>query len=464
MRQIFTRPRLLLILALILLSSTAVFSQQRPDKTDEYIELQMRRQRIPGLSIAVIKDGKMLKARGYGLANVETNTPATEKTVYKLASVSKQFMAVGVLLLVQEGKISLDDHVGKYFPDAPATWKDITIRHLLSHTSGLVRDIPDFDPLRDIPDAELIKRTYAQPLRFATGEKWAYCNVGYQVLAEIVTRVSGKPWPEFIGERIFTPLGMTQTRTTTVNEMVPGRASGYTVTGKGLKNADVWYALRPSGGFISSVTDMAKWDAALYSDTILKPATKALMWTPVKLNDGSEAHYGFGWFIYTTNGHKRIFHDGGVPGFGSDFERYVDDKLTVIVLNNTESSNVIKIAEVVAGFYQPELTPVPEKAIADAEPEITAKAKTLIYGFFKGEPDVTLLAPNIAAEVNDTMKKILAEELNSSGKIESITLVERTVKDDKRTYRFRLDYRNDSFFFTCTFNKDDKIVGFGTQD
>jgi CubicO group peptidase (beta-lactamase class C family) len=453
-----------LTIALLFILPVALYAQQKPDKTDEYIETQMRRQKIPGLSIAVVKDGKIIKARGYGLANIETNTPATEKTVYKIASVSKQFIAAGIMLLVDEGKINLDDNVTKYITEAPETWKDITIRHLLSHTSGLVRDIPNFDGLKVISDTESIKSAFPAPFRFAPGTKWAYCNVGYYTLAEIIKRVSGKPWPDFFYERIFKPAGMTQTQTTNIYDIIPDRASGYSQSRQGLENAPVWLALRPSGGFISSVLDMAKWDAALYSDSVLKTASKEQMWAPVKLSDGTFAKYGLGWFIDSQNGHRRIHHDGGVPGFSSNFERYVDDKFTVIVLANTDGANLINISEAIAGLYISELTPVTEKVLADTEPEITAKVRSLIDGFIKGDLDLKLLAPDIAAEINDKMKKTLGEELSSSGKINSMTLIEKTVKDDKRTYRYRLDYKNDSFFFICTFNKDNKIVGFGTRD
>lgn len=464
MKTLVTRAPILLTIILVLISSAGIYPQQKRDKTDEYIETQMRRQKIPGLSIAILKDGKLIKARGYGLANIETNTPATENTVYKIASVSKQFIAAGIMLLAQDGKLNLDDSIGKYFADAPETWKAITVRHLLSHTSGLLRDVPDFDPLKVLPDRDAIKTAYASPPQFAPGAKWQYSNVGYYALAEIIATVTGKSWPEFINERVFLPAGMARTRTTTISDIVPDRASGYSLTGKGQQNAEVWLALRPSGAFISTVNDLAKWDAVLNSDTILGPAARGQMWSPVKLNDGSASRYGYGWFVDTTPGHRRVYHDGGLPGFRATLVRCIDDKLTVIMLSNLDSAEIPKMARFVAGFYLPDLAPVPEKAVPDAEPAITAKVKGLIEGFVKRAPDLSLLAPDIASEINDRMTKNLSEELASSGKIESITLVEKTVKDEKNTYRYRLDYKNDSFFFVVTFDKNGKIIGFGTRD
>jgi D-alanyl-D-alanine carboxypeptidase len=155
----------------------------------------MRKRQIPGLSLAVIKDGKLIKAEGYGLANVETKTPATPQTVYKIASISKPFLAAGIVLLVQDGKIRLDDKLSQYLDNSPGSWKDITIRHLLTHTAGLVEDPPGFEPFKAQPDAEVIKKAHSRALLFAPGERWSYSNLGYFILGEILTR-SGKLWNE----------------------------------------------------------------------------------------------------------------------------------------------------------------------------------------------------------------------------------------------------------------------------
>jgi D-alanyl-D-alanine carboxypeptidase len=170
----------------------------RADNVDDYVKAEMKRQHIPGVSVAVIKDGKVIKAEGYGLANVELNVPAKPETVYKIGSVSKQFIAAGVLLLVQDGKLSLDDKISKFLEGTPDTWREITVRHLLTHTSGIVREAPGFDPLKIQDDADVIKTAYHLPLRFAPGEKWEYCNVGYFSLAEIIRKVSGKPWSDYL--------------------------------------------------------------------------------------------------------------------------------------------------------------------------------------------------------------------------------------------------------------------------
>ena len=328
---------------------------QAVDKVDEYIKAEMQRQNIPGLTLAVVKEGKIIKAKGYGLANVELNVPATTETVYKIGSVSKPIIAMGIMSLIEEGKIGLDDKVSKYLENTPETWKDITLRNLLSHTSGIVREAPGFNPDKVQADADVIKTAYSEPLHFVAGEKYEYCNVGYFSLAEIIRKVTGKPWGEFLAERIFSPFGMNTTRTTNFSEIIPNRANAYLFQNGKLSNAEVYLALRPSGAFLSTVLDLAKLEAALDSTNFLKSETRKLMWTPFKFNNGTDSVYGLGWSIDMVKGKKRIHHGGSLNGFKSEFARFVDDRITVIILTNLNEAVPAPIAVGVSGFYIPNL-------------------------------------------------------------------------------------------------------------
>jgi D-alanyl-D-alanine carboxypeptidase len=318
---------------------------------DDYIKKAMQESHIPGLSLAVLKNGKIIKAAGYGVSDVETATPATAQTVYKAASISKQFIAAGILLLAQDGKLSLDDSAAKFLPSAPETWKGITIRKLLTHTSGLTRDPKDYEPYRERPIAEVIQSTYGLPLVFQPGERFQYSNLGYYLLAEIITKASGKPWNVFLAERLFVPAGMTSTRLTSTTDIIPHRASGYKPTAKGMIKGEEWIAVRPSGAFLSTVLDLAKWDAFLDGKNPLTSTSLREMWTPVKLNSGAAADYGFGWYVNSFLGRARIHHDGQFPGFRADFERFPDDKLSVILLTNNEYARVETLALKIAGYY-----------------------------------------------------------------------------------------------------------------
>jgi CubicO group peptidase (beta-lactamase class C family) len=435
----------------------------RADDLDDLIAAQMQWQRIPGLSVAVVKDGAIVRAKGYGLANIETNTPATAETVYKIGSLSKQFIAGAVLLLSQDAKLGLDEPVSSYLPNTPDAWRSITIRHLLTHTSGLVREIPDFDPFKPQSDAEVIKVVAQLPLNFIPGEKWAYSNVGYYVLAEIITTVSGRPWPEYVSSRIFVPAAMAATRPTTM-EIVPHRAGGYSRQRGKLRNADDWPVLRPSGAFLSTVRDLAEWDEALTANLLLEPTSREEMWTPVTLAGGGTHPYGFGWFVDAVNGHPRVRHDGGLPGFASDFERYPEDKLTVILLANRDNLDLGDLANKVAGFYQPALLHAAEPAMPDADPATTRRIRTIIEDFsnnrLTAEPFTAPLGQALVAE----MKSGFGETLRSLKDIESFELLEFQRVGDERNYRYRLVYHHVPLFVTCTINPEDEISKFAIHD
>jgi D-alanyl-D-alanine carboxypeptidase len=337
-------------LVLVLLIAATLVAQA--DQTDDLIKAEMQKQNIPGLSLVVLKDGKLIKAAGYGLANIKLQTPATPETVYKIASVSKQFIATGIMLLIQEGRVSLDDPISKYLDGTPATWRSIKIRHLLTHTAGIVREAPGFDPFKIQSDIDIIKSAYSLPLRFAPGEKWEYGNTSYFALAEVIRKVSGQSWSEYLSEKVFRPSGMNMTHPTNTKVTFANRALGYTDNEK-LLNVHDWPALRPSGAFLSTVLDLAKWDAVLYTDKILSDSTRRQMWTPIKLNDGTSYPYGFGWQLGSFNGRRIIHHSGGMPGFRTKLARFVDDRLTIIVLMNLDDADVDSIVSGVAEFYLP---------------------------------------------------------------------------------------------------------------
>ncbi len=414
--------------ALVLLFTAAVAA--RADNVDDYVKAAMQKQHVPAVSLAVIKDGKVIKVEGYGLANVELNVPAMPETVYKIGSVSKQFIASGIMLLIQEGRISLDDHISKFLEGTPDTWKDITVRHLLTHTSGIVREAPGFDPLKIQNDADVIKTAYPLPLRFAPGEKWEYCNVGYFTLAEIIRKVTGKAWGDYLNERLFMPLEMNATRTTTVTEMVQNRANGYGWRDGKLQNAAIYFALRPSGAFLSSVLDLAKWDAALYTDRILKQSVRDQMWAPVKLNNGTSHPYGFGWELDTVGGHKLVQHGGSLPGFRAALARFLDDKLTVVVLTNGDNANAGSIALGVAALYIPGL--IPERTVAKVDPRVL----DAYVGQYQPNPSSGVLT------ITREGDKLMAQQGSNSEKRELLPETETNffTKEDRRsTFSFVKD-------------------------
>ncbi|RYF97458.1 MAG: class A beta-lactamase-related serine hydrolase, partial [Chitinophagaceae bacterium] len=309
------------------------------DSTDIIIRQQMEKQKIVGLSLAVIKNGKTVTNKGYGLANVELNVPVNSETVIRLGSVSKQFFTTAIMKLMEEGKLSIEDSVHKFFPDAPETWRPIKVKNLMSHTSGLQREAPGYDNFKIQPDSAVIRSAYNLPLVFKAGEKYQYCNLAYFMLAEIITRTSGTPWQDYIREKLFVPAGMDHSYLTDFYQLIPNRANGYMHRKDSLINATAMIAIRPSGGFLSTSTDMIRWEKAIREKKIiLKKENWAKLWTPfikTSSNKDSEEHYGYGWFVDNYKGHKLVHHGGANVGFRSEYAQFVNDGLTIIILTNT---------------------------------------------------------------------------------------------------------------------------------
>jgi CubicO group peptidase (beta-lactamase class C family) len=326
------------------------------DSVGDYVRAEMQKQHIPGLSLLVSKGGQIVRAEGFGLANVELSVPVKPETVFQSGSVGKQFTATAVMMLVEEGKVGLDDPLTKYFPDAPAAWKEVTVRQLLSHTAGFT-DYPDkFDFRKDWTEDELLKMVEDIPLAYAPGTKWDYSNLGYLTLGILIHRVTGEFYGDFLQQRIFQPLGMQTARIISEADIVPNRAAGYRLVKGELKNQE-WVApmvnTTADGSLYFSILDLAKWDAALYGEKLLKRSSLDLMWTPAKLKDGrpNKDGYGFGWFMTERRGHRVVSHDGAWQGFKTAIARYVDDRLTVVVLANLEEAKPGAIAEHVADMY-----------------------------------------------------------------------------------------------------------------
>ncbi len=237
MRRLLAAPAGILLLFI----APCLAQQDISARVDEFINTEMRRQRIPGLSLAVIKNGQVILSKGYGFANIEHQVPVKAETVFQSGSVAKQFTATAVMLLVEEGKLSLDDNISKYFPDTPENWKNITVRHLLTHTSGMTDYPPDFNLRRDYSEEELLTLIKSHPLAFQPGEQWSYSNLGYVTLGILIRKVTGKFYGDFLAERIFTPLGMTTARVISEADIISNRASGYRLVSNELKNQE-WVA------------------------------------------------------------------------------------------------------------------------------------------------------------------------------------------------------------------------------
>jgi D-alanyl-D-alanine carboxypeptidase len=346
---------------LILCSTIAVSAQA--DKLDQFVNAEMAKNRIPGASIAVLREGKLLTARAYGLANVEFAVSVSGDTVHQLASATKPFTATAVMLLVEQGKLSLDDTVVKLLPELPAAWSKVTVRHLLTLTSGL----PDwFDasagPRGNLSDSqanreEILKKISGRPLEYQPGEKWSYNQTGPVLLGMIIEKVSGTTFENFLGERLFTPLGMTATRFGNSRDVINNlNPTWYMWEKDALRRFDLDYPRWsfPGAGLNTTISDLAKWDAALQAGRIVKRSTVEQMWTPARLNSGRTAEYGLGWYVLDLDGRKAVGHGGGRNNW---IVHFVDSKVTIIVLSNLFRADALSLVRGVADLYLPGARP-----------------------------------------------------------------------------------------------------------
>ena len=356
----------------MLLLSCVSLAQVKAEQVDAIFR-PLTNDQTPGFSVGVIEHGKLVFARGYGLANLEKRTPITPDTDFRLASVTKQFTAMSIMLLVHDGKLRYDDTLTKIFPEFPAYGKEITVRQLLTHTSGL-KDYGDIyekqfgenTPTGQVP--QILDKGVLQILEqqsateFPPGSKWEYSNSGYATLAMIVEKASGKSFGEFLHDRIFKPLHMNKTVAFEKGKNeVPNRAFGYRrnkETGQFMfADQSPTSAVLGDGGIYTSVQEMEKWDKALRTNRLLSEAEMREAYTPMQVPGGDNlpgqkpSKYGFGWFLDPYKEHERQWHSGSTSGFLTSFQRFPKDELSVIVLSNRVDIDPSELALKVADLY-----------------------------------------------------------------------------------------------------------------
>jgi CubicO group peptidase (beta-lactamase class C family) len=376
---------------------------------DSFVTAEMARAHVPGVAVGIYSRGNILLAKGYGFANVELSVPVKAETIFQSGSVGKQFVSAAIMMLVEEGRVSLDDSITKYFPAAPASWKPIRIKNLLSHTSGLAEyESPErtgpkgpFYLRLDYTESQLLHKIEALPIENAPGAKWNYRNTNYVLLGFLIHRVTGMFYADYLAKRIFKPLGMSSTRLISDADIIPNRAAGYQWENDALKNQD-WvspaFNSTADGALYFNVPDLAKWDASLYTTQLLTQSSLDAMWTVYKLNNGkpNDGDYGFAWEITKQNGHRLIEHGGAWQGFTSQISRYPDDSLTVVVLANSDSARTDYMAHVIAGLADAPLLPQKLTAIADAEPRVAASLRSLLDRIAAGKDIRPIVSPAFA--------------------------------------------------------------------
>lgn len=454
--------KILLVLAVIAFAVSGSFAQDAAARVDAFVHDQMQKLKIPGVSLAVIKDGKPVIVRGYGLANIEHNVPVKPETIFQSGSVGKQFTAFAVMLLVDEGKIGLDDKIGKYFGEVPETWANVTVRNLLTHTGGFTDYPESFDFRKDYTEDDLLKIFKETPLAFKPGEKWQYSNLGFVTLGILIHKVTGKFYGDFLHERIFKPLGMSTARVISERDIVPNRAAGYAFINNEIKNQR-WVSpslnTTADGSLYLTVLDMIKWDEALTAGKLLSKAAYEQMWTPVRLADGREQAYGFGWGLRRSNGKRVIEHSGSWQGFKSHIARFPENRLTIIVFANSSNANPDRIANSIAALLDPTLKPVPLK---DPDPKMSARNRLLFENVLSGKIDDEKLTRQEAKAVDAADARLIAH-LKTLGPIQKFELIEVQEIGDRKGWKYAVDFDSMSVVLELGRDRDGNIFHFVVQ-
>jgi CubicO group peptidase (beta-lactamase class C family) len=318
--------RLLFVSVLLALPALA-------DRIDQKIKAEMQREKIPGVALAVVKDGKAIKVQGYGVANVELNVPVTRDTVFEIGSITKQFTATLILRLVEENKLRLDDPVRHHLPNAPASWNGVTLRKMLNHTSGITNynSLPGFEVRKKLKADIFLKEIAPYPLMFPTGEAWSYCNTAYNALGYVIERATSQSYWHVLKTNIFDRCGMVFSQSRDQTVVITNRASGYEFEKGQLVNRDHDLTdVFAAGAIVSTIADMVKWHPA----RVLSQSSYDEMCKPARLNNGKSVAYGLGMRLENYKGRRNIGHGGSTSGFSASYQTFPDDKLTIIVLCN----------------------------------------------------------------------------------------------------------------------------------
>ena len=350
----------------------------------------------PGLSVIVIRDGKVLGQRSYGLANEEEKAIITTRTNFRIASVSKQFTAMAIMILKERGKLNFESKISEFFPEFPVYGKDITLRQLLNHTSGL-RNYEDYipgDQHSQITDTDVLRILESETSGyFLPGKGYQYSNSGYILLALIVEKVSGQDFSKFLKENIFQPIGMSSSLVfEDKNQQILNRAFGYSLVAGEYQRADqsITSGTYGDGGIYSSVADLFKWDQALYTSKLVSAASLAEAFTPGSYGDGQHSDYGFGWSIDVVKGYVKFSHEGATIGFRSYIMRLPEQKFSVIVLMNLNDGDPVRVANGIARIYYPHIA-VEQPAVAKLNPNVLRG----YTGFFEARGGISYFKPTV---------------------------------------------------------------------
>jgi len=456
---------------------------------EKYLQAEMQKQQIPGLTYAIVSNGKIIDSGALGFANVGLKVPVSLNSKFNIGSIGKTFTATSIMLLQRDGKLSIHDPINKYFDSLPASWNTITIKHLLTHTSG-VRDYCQDDPSYpliggatgegleqrkiEISQDEFIKLATSSPLNFTPGKRFAYSNSNYFLLGFIIQKLSGQSLSEFMSERLFAPSGMTETSRENVSAIVPGRASGYNLddSNKLINGAYIsnFYSSQGDMGIVTTAKDLARWMFALEGEKILDKESLRQMWTPCKLENGFEPmdafgngsygySYGLGWELACHNGYIEIGHGGDfMNGFSARLVHFPEKKLTIVVLTNLQPWKIsqpgIDVYKM-AGYYVPELNAINHFKTTSLADNSLNKTVSEFYNILrrKGAYDTSIVTINFKERANPIVEVLYAENQLPSLSDIDVTCIKTDSLEERKLVRWGAPVKKINYYRITDENK-----------
>jgi len=443
---------------------TATISPDIVRQIDAIARGALAHQQLAGLSLAVAKDGVVVYAHGYGYRDVAKRLPATANTIYNIASMSKQFTAASVMLLQQDGKLTIDDPLSKYLPELPYA-KRVTLRNLLNHASG-IPDYLDYISDNGLTTPKILAVLEKVRLDSTPGTRYEYSNSNFILLGAVVTKASGMPFDRFVAQRIFRPLGLVSTGVGTAPKDLRNGALGYTVVLNRTTLADPQSAAQldfPDGGVNSTVLDLAAWDAALDSGRVVNPELVRTMFTPGPHGSETTHGYGLGLSVDHTYGRLEISHQGEWTGYAGENVTFPDDRFAVILLSNTDGFNEELIARRIFALFFPlgptQLAQETESAQGE-NGAVTKVAKTLLAEVSRGSVDKAMLAPGLAHDTSDASLAPLSRALRNYGVLKRFVFIGRDADTTSVTDTYRLYYPDAVVSYSVSVSADGKIKTF----
>jgi len=447
----------------LLLLSLAVCS--RADKVDDAIKAAMARQKIPGVALLITKQDKPVKTAAYGMADLELSVPMKTNMLFESGSIGKCFTSTVIMQLWEQGKIGLDDPLSKYIEHTPEVWKDIKIRNMLGHTSGL-KDyalVPGIGLADKWTTEQWFAKMNTLSLDFPTGSAWAYSNSNYLLLGLIAEKIAGKPIDDLIRERIFKPLEMNHSVVSDGDPIIPNRVKGYWDNDGAVINGIRIGHGYGDGGRLNTCEDLSKFERGLREGKLVKPETLKLMRTPGVLPNGRKTPYGFGWFVRTTNGHQFISHGGNTGGFGSSVFRVPDRDLTVIVMTNLASVSGDGLAQQIAEAYDQDLAAKPLVESPDPDPEFAKVLKDALIGLANRKITLDIFDPEMKARLATGRGQMVLDYFAPLKAIEAFAYCRTEPSDPDTSLIYRVKASGQSYIITFVVTKDKKLFQTGIR-